>query len=123
MGEKQVILPLLMLSTVLFLSGILFSYKILIPAALAFFINYSFDFVEPLWSFDEYLNFITLLFLSTGVTFQIPLLQVIFGLANVISSQQMLAVWKYILVLATIIGAILTPSTDPITQICLSLAN
>lgn len=120
--EKQVILPLLMLSTVLFLSGILFSYKILIPAALAFFINYSLDFVEPLWSFDEYLNFITLLFLSTGVTFQIPLLQVVLGLTNIASSEQMLNSWKYILVGATIIGAVLTPSTDPITQICLSLA-
>jgi sec-independent protein translocase protein TatC len=120
--EKQIILPLLILSTVLFLIGIIFSYTILIPAALGFFISYSSDFVEPIWSFEEYLNFITLLFLSTGITFQIPLLQVIFGLANVISSQQMLAIWKYILVLATIIGAILTPSTDPITQICLSLA-
>lgn len=121
-NEKQIILPLLVLSTILFLVGIIFSYKILIPAALTFFINYSSEFVEPLWSFDEYLNFISLLFLSTGITFQIPLLQVILGLTNVVSSQQMLNIWKYILVVATIIGAVLTPSTDPITQICLSLA-
>lgn len=121
-NEKKIILPLLVLSTILFLIGILFSYKILIPAALGFFISYSADFVEPLWSFDEYLNFITLVFLSTGLTFQIPLVQIIFGLANIISSQQMLQVWKYVLVGATIIGAVLTPSTDPITQICLSLA-
>jgi sec-independent protein translocase protein TatC len=121
-NEKKIILPLLIMSTVLFLIGITFSYKILIPAALGFFISYSSDFVEPIWSFDEYLNFTTLLFLSTGITFQIPLLQIILGLTNIVSSQQMLSVWKYILVGSTIVGAILTPSTDPITQICLSLA-
>merc|ERR1711871_1798819 len=91
------------------------------PAALAFFISYSADFVEPLWSFDEYLNFITLLF-TTGITFQIPLIQVIFGLTEIITTQQMVKGWKYVLVGSTIIGAVLTPSTDPITQICLSLA-
>jgi sec-independent protein translocase protein TatC len=121
-NEKKIILPLLIMSTVLFLIGITFSYKILIPAALGFFISYSSDFVEPIWSFDEPLNFTTLLFLSTGITFQIPLLQIILGLTNIVSSQQMLSVWKYILVGSTIVGAILTPSTDPITQICLSLA-
>jgi sec-independent protein translocase protein TatC len=85
-------------------------------------VSYSADFVEPLWSFDEYLNFITLLFFTTGITFQIPLIQVLVGLTDLITSQQMLNGWKYVLVGSTIIGAILTPSTDPITQICLSLA-
>lgn len=120
--EKDILLPLLTLSVILFICGIFFSYKVLIPAALAFFITYSSDFVEPLWSFDEYLNFISLLFFTTGVTFQIPLLQVVLGLTNVVTSTQMLRLWKYTLVGSTIVGAIVTPSTDPITQLCLSLA-
>jgi len=121
-NEKEIILPLLFLSTTLFLLGLIFSYKILVPAALTFFISYSSEFVEPLWSFDEYLNFVTLLFITTGITFQIPLIQVVLGLTEVISSQQMIKGWKYVLVGSTIIGAILTPSTDPITQLCLSIA-
>jgi sec-independent protein translocase protein TatC len=121
-SEKRFILPLLILSTILFISGIFFSYKILIPAALVFFVQYGSDFVEPLWSFDEYLNFVALLFFTTGLTFQIPLVQIILGLTNVSSSIQMLKIWKYVIVGATIVGAILTPSTDPITQLCLSFA-
>jgi len=121
-NEKEVILPLLFLSTILFILGLVFSYKVLVPAALSFFINYSSEFVEPLWSFDEYLNFVTLLFFTTGITFQIPLIQVGVGLTGFISSEQMLNGWKYVLVGSTIVGAILTPSTDPITQICLSIA-
>jgi len=34
----------------------------------------------------------------------------------------MLGVWKYVVVVATIIAAILTPSTDPITQLLFALA-
>lgn len=120
--EKDILLPLIFLSTGLFVLGLFFSYKILIPAALTFFISYSADFVEPLWSFDEYLNFISVLFFTTGITFQIPLFQVLLGLTEILTSEQMLSGWKYVLVGSTIIGAILTPSTDPITQICLSLA-
>jgi len=120
--ETEIFLPLVFLSTALFLLGLFFSYKILIPAALSFFISYSAEFVEPLWSFDEYLNFITLLFFTTGITFQIPLIQVLLGLAEIITSKQMINNWKYVLVGSTVIGAVLTPSTDPITQICLSLA-
>lgn len=120
--EKESVLPLIFLSANLFLLGLGFSYKVLVPAALNFFISYNADFVEPLWSFDEYLNFITLLFLTTGLTFQIPLIQVILGLIKIITSQQMINGWKYVLVGSTIIAAVLTPSTDPITQIFLSFA-
>ena len=34
----------------------------------------------------------------------------------------MLSAWKYIIVLSTIIAAIITPSTDPLTQIIMSVA-
>ena len=36
--------------------------------------------------------------------------------------QQMFSVWRYVLLISTIIGAIITPSTDPLTQLLLSLA-
>jgi sec-independent protein translocase protein TatC len=121
-NEKDTVLPLIFLSVTLLILGILFSYKVLIPAALAFFINYSSQFVEPLWSFDEYLNFVSLLVFTTGITFEIPMIQIVLGLADIISSQQMINAWKYVLVGSTVIGAILTPSTDPITQVCLSVA-
>jgi Sec-independent protein secretion pathway component TatC len=34
----------------------------------------------------------------------------------------MLSAWRYIILISTILGAILTPSTDPLTQLLLSLA-
>jgi sec-independent protein translocase protein TatC len=42
------------------------------------------------------------------------------GLLGVVSSGQMLAGWRYVLLGAVILGAVLTPSTDPLTQGLLS---
>ena len=117
--ETKIILPLLLGSLLLFGLGLAFSYYTLIPAALNFFLNYSEEVLEPFWSFDQYFEFILVLFYSTGLAFQIPIIQILLGLLNIVSTQQMLGAWKYIILISTILGAILTPSTDPLTQILL----
>ncbi len=120
--ETKIILPLLLSSLILFGLGLGFSYYTLIPAALTFFLNYSEEVLEPFWSFDQYFEFILVLFYSTGLAFQIPILQILVGLLNIVSTKQMLGAWRYIILISTILGAILTPSTDPLTQLLLSVA-
>nr|YP_009314948.1 Sec-independent protein translocase component TatC [Scinaia undulata]SCW23403.1 Sec-independent protein translocase component TatC [Scinaia undulata] len=120
--EKTVIIPTVGGSVLLFFIGIGFGYYILAPAALTFFINYGAEIIEPIWSFEQYFDFILLLLISTGLAFQIPILQVFLGFFNLISSKQMLAAWKYVIVVSTILGAILTPSTDPFTQSLMAIA-
>ena len=120
--ETKIVLPLLLGSLLLFGLGLAFSYYTLIPAALNFFLNYSEEVLEPFWSFDQYFEFILVLFYSTGLAFQIPIIQILIGLLNIISAKQMLSAWRYIILMSTIFGAILTPSTDPLTQLLLSLA-
>ena len=121
-NETKVILPLLLSSLILFGLGLAFSYYTLIPAALNFFLNYSEEVIEPFWSFDQYFEFILVLFYSTGLAFQIPILQILIGLLNIVSAKQMLSAWRYVILMSTILGAILTPSTDPLTQLLLSIA-
>jgi sec-independent protein translocase protein TatC len=120
--ETKIILPLLLSSLVLFGLGLAFSYYTLVPAALNFFLNYSEEVLEPFWSFDQYFEFILVLFYSTGLAFQIPIIQILIGLLNIVSAKQMLGAWRYIILVSTILGAILTPSTDPLTQLLLSVA-
>jgi len=120
--ETKIILPLLLSSLILFGLGLAFSYYTLIPAALNFFLNYSEEVIEPLWSFDQYFEFILVLFYSTGLAFQIPIIQILVGLLNLVSPKQMLEAWRYVILISTIFGAILTPSTDPLTQLLLSFA-
>ncbi len=120
--ETKIVLSLLLSSLVLFGLGLCFSYYTIIPTALNFFLTYSQEVLKPIWSFDQYFEFILVLFYSVGLVFQIPILQVLIGIFNIVSTQQMLSVWRYIILFSTIFGAILTPSTDPFTQLLLSFA-
>jgi sec-independent protein translocase protein TatC len=120
--ERDVLLPMTLGSGLLFGVGLLFAYFFLVPAALRFFISYGSEVVEPFWSFDQYFDFIAVLIFTTGLAFQVPVVQVVLGLLGVVSGKTMLSIWKYVVVLSTIIAAIITPSTDPITQLLLTTA-
>jgi sec-independent protein translocase protein TatC len=119
-NERKTLLPIIIGAIGLFLSGILFGYYILVPAALNFFINYGSEVVEPFWSFEQYFEFILILLFSTGLAFQLPVIQVMLGLFRIISGETMLSIWRYVILGSTIVGAILTPSVDPLTQILMS---
>ena len=114
--ERGLLGPTILISSVLFFAGIGFSYWILIPAALNFFITYGSNVVEQAWSIDRYFEFILLLMFSTGIAFQIPVIQIMLGYLGIVSSHKMLSEWRIVVVGAVILGAILTPSTDPLTQ-------
>jgi sec-independent protein translocase protein TatC len=114
--EKRFVAPIVFGSSILFLGGILFAYYALIPAALNFFISYGGDVVEQLWSIDKYFEFVLLLIFSTGLAFQIPVIQALLALAGIVTSQRMLSGWRYVVLGAAVVGAVLTPSTDPMTQ-------
>jgi sec-independent protein translocase protein TatC len=106
----------------LFGIGLIFAYYVLIPAALNFFIGYSSTVIEPLWSFDQYFDFVAVLIFTTGLAFQVPVIQVILGLLEVVSGKTMISAWKYVVVIATTLAAVITPSTDPVTQILMASA-
>jgi sec-independent protein translocase protein TatC len=114
--ERRLVGPMVLGSSVLFFAGLFFAYVALIPAALNFFISYGADVVEQLWSIDRYFEFVLLLLFSTGLAFQIPILQLLLGLLGLVNSRQMLTGWRYVLLGAAVLGAVLTPSTDPVTQ-------
>jgi sec-independent protein translocase protein TatC len=114
--ERRFIAPIVFGSTFLFAGGLAFAYLLLIPAALNFFMTYGEGVVEQLLSIERYFEFVLVLLFSTGLAFQIPVIQLLLGLIGIVSSKQMLSGWRYVILGAAVLGAVLTPSTDPVTQ-------
>ncbi len=114
--ERRLLAPVVLGSSVLFFAGLGFAYIALVPAALQFFISYGAEVVEQAWSIDRYFEFVLLLLFSTGLAFQIPVIQLVLSFLGILSSKQMLSGWRYVILGAVILGAVLTPSTDPLTQ-------
>ena len=120
--EKSLILPAVVGSGILFFLGLLFSWWILVPAAITFFIKFGADIVEPIWSIERYFDFVLLLMSSTAIAFQLPVLQFILGSLGIISTEQMISNWRVVVISSAILSAIITPSTDPLTMSLLALS-
>lgn len=118
--ERRFVGPVVFGSSFLFVGGLAFAYLILIPKALNFLISYGADVVEQLFSIDRYFEFVLLLLFSTGLAFQIPVIQLLLGLLGMVTSKQMISGWRYVLIGSVVLGAVLTPSTDPLTQTLLA---
>jgi len=118
--ERGVVGPVVFGSGLLFYAGTAFAFFVLSPAALGFFLDYSDGVIESQFSIDQYFEFILSMGFATGLAFQVPILQVVLGYLGVLRSEDLFSVWRYVLVGSAVVGAVLTPSTDPITQLLLS---
>jgi len=54
------------------------------------------------------------------ILFQVPVIQLLLGQVGLVSGDQMLSIWRYVVVGAVVAAAVLTPSTDPLTQMLLA---
>lgn len=118
--ERSSISILIICSFLLFILGLFFSFFLLVPAALSFFLIYTSTIIEPFWSFIDYLEFVLSLILMSGFIFQLPILQIILSFAKILDPTKMINFGPYMLIWSVIIAAIITPSADPITQILLA---
>ena len=118
--ERGLVAPAVAGSAVLFLAGLAFAWWALVPAALKFLVSYGADVVEPLWSIERYLDFVLLLMVATALAFQLPVLQLLLAALGLVQARTMLSAWRFVVVAAALAGAVLTPSTDPITMLLLT---
>jgi sec-independent protein translocase protein TatC len=120
--EKKFLIPSVIAAFSLFTLGGIFAYFIAMPLALTFLLGYGSDVAENTISISRYVSFNAALLFAMGFLFQIPLLMVFLALINVINSTMMANWWRYIIVSAFIIGAVLTPSPDPFAQSVVAVA-
>ena len=118
--EQRLVAPAVAGSAVLFAAGLAFAWWALVPAALRFLVSYGADVVEPSWSIERYLDFVLLLMVATALAFQLPVLQLLLGALGLVKAQPMLAGWRWVVLASALAGAVLTPSTDPVTMLLLS---
>jgi len=118
--ERRLVAPAVAGSTVLFLAGLAFAWAALVPAALRFLVSFGADVVEPMWSIERYLDFVLLLMLATALAFQLPVLQLLLGVLGLIDAPSMLRAWRWVVLASALAGAVLTPSTDPVTMLLLA---
>lgn len=106
----------------LFLLGIAFGYFILSPMTIAFLANYS---ISPEISneFDitSYVSTVTALVFGSGLLFQLPVVIFFLTKVGVVTPAFLRQYRKHAVIIILIIGAIITPSPDPLSQSLISI--
>ncbi len=119
--ERRWLYPIVLGASAMFVVGMAFGYYAELPPALKFLLDPKNKDVEPTIGVQTYIDTVTRLLLITGLVFEMPF--VIMGLAKigVVNSRRLLGWWRYAILLAFVVAAIVTPSIDPVTQTVVAL--
>ena len=100
----------------LFVAGVLFSYYLVLPMAVQFFIGFGTDELQPLFSIGQYIDFVVAFIIPFGITFELPLLLVALGVLGIITSEWLRRYRKVFILVAFIVGAAISPTPDMLSQ-------
>lgn len=118
--EKRLAWPILVAATVLFYVGCAFTYFLLLPVMFAYLSNTAPVGVAMMTDISHYLDFVLVMFLAGGVSFEVPVAVVIAVILGWVTPKQ-LSEWRgYVIVAIFIIAAIITPP-DGLSQIMLAV--
>ncbi len=118
--ERHFAMPLVVSSVVLFYTGIVFSYFVMMPIVLNFFLQFGSNYLMPLLSVEKYFSFVGKLCFAFGVVFQLPLVVIMLSWMGIVSARTMLRQWRWVIIVIFIVSAVLTPP-DPISQIVMAV--
>lgn len=123
--ERRYTTAFVLVSSLLFIGGSLLSYAIVFPIGFRFFLELATQSsadsqLSPMLMNDEYLSLAVRLLLAFGLVFELPVLITFLAMAEIVSYRQLLKFSRYFIVLAFIIGAVLTPP-DALTQIMMAV--
>ena len=120
-AERRWIVAFVPGATVSFIAGIAFAYFALMPVALTFLLGFGDDDIKVVPTVASYIDFVTRLLLAVGGIFQMPLVMFILTKAGVIDPSRFGSWRRYVVVLAFIVGAIVTPTPDPFNQLLVAV--
>ncbi len=119
--EKRFALPLIVSSVFFMVVGISFAYYFVLPAAYKFFISFAAQTgAETLQDLQKYWDFTLSIFFGFGLTFEVPVVEMLLVKLGMVSVQQLRDARRYVLVGAFVVAAVLTPP-DVLSQFMLAV--
>jgi sec-independent protein translocase protein TatC len=118
--EKNLARPLLLAASLLFYLGCAFTYFALLPVMFAYLNSTAPEGVAMMTDIGKYLDFVLVLLLAGGVSFEVPIAVLVAVLLGWVKVEQLVEWRGYVIVAIFIIAAIITPP-DGLSQIMLAL--
>jgi sec-independent protein translocase protein TatC len=113
-NEKRWLFIAIPFITLMFLSGVAFTYFVMLRAAIPFLIG--FLGVQTIPRLSNYIGFVTNLMFWVGVSFESPLVILILAKFKIVNAKMLLKGWRFAIVISAILAAVITPTTDPVNM-------
>lgn len=119
--ERKYIRAIVVFSTLCFFAGVVFAYFVMLPAALTFFAGFGTSEIQNNIAINEYMSFIVSVLLAAGVVFELPMISWFLSKLGILTPKFMRKYRRHAIVVIFILAAVLTPGTDPVSQILLAI--
>jgi sec-independent protein translocase protein TatC len=119
-GEKRFAVPLVLSSILLFYGGMAFAYFLVFPGIFEFLVATTPTGVKMMTDINEYVGFAMMMFLAFGLSFEVPIVVILMVLTGLIGVDKLTASRGYVIVGIFIVSAVLTPTTDAISQLAMA---
>jgi len=118
--EKRLALPIVFASTLLFLLGVAFCYYFVFGQVFSFIHGFAPKSITPAPDIEAYFSFVITMFISFGVTFEIPIVVIILVRSGLVSVEKLKDARPYVIVGAFVVAAVVTPP-DVLSQFMLAV--
>ena len=114
--EKRYLLGFLPAVLLAFMAGVAFGYFVLTPPALHFLLTFGADVATPFIRVSNIVNLMIRLLFWMGISFETPLVMYLLAQIGLVNARMLGRFRRYWVVVAFILGAIITPTVDPVNQ-------
>lgn len=118
--ERMYAIPFIFFSSLFFLCGCLFCYVYVFPFACGYFLSVGNQFKQEV-RVDDYFSLFSKLTLAIGLIFETPILAFFLARLGIINHHFLWNKFKYAVLIAFVISAIITPTPDMVTQTILAV--
>lgn len=119
--ERKYISLIVIFSSLCFLLGIAFAYLVMLPLALKFASKFGSTSIKNFFAIDEYMSIILSVMLTAGFVFELPMVSLFLTKLGILTPSFMKKYRKHAIVIILVASAILTPGTDPVSQVILAV--
>lgn len=109
--ERAYVTPFIALSSISFVLGAMFAYKVIFPPAAKYLLGLGQDF-RLLLKADDYFDFIIIVMLGMGIVFQMPAVTYVLARIGLVTAGFLVRIWKTALIVILIAAAVLSPTND-----------
>ena len=115
-SEKRYLYVLLPITLIAFVSGSAFGYLVIFPPMVRFLLGFGAELATPFISIGKYIDLMVRLLFAMGLIFEMPIITFFLSKIGVVTPEFLSRQRRYALVVAFIMGAIITPTFDPFNQ-------